>query len=70
MSEHPLRVWRDKNELTQEAVAELIGGVSPMTVSRWERGRLPRKKFWPKIRAVTGLRPSELGGFQELEAAE
>lgn len=60
MNTHPLKVWRDKNELSQEAAAERLQ-VKPMTVSRWERGNhLPNKRQWPVIERVTGITAAEL----------
>jgi len=39
-----------------------------MTYSRWERGKhLPRKKHWPKIKDVTGITPSQLADFLDVE---
>lgn len=64
MSEHPLRIWRDAQDLTQPEAAKLIGGVSAMTVSRWERGRVPQKRYWPKIAAVTGIPAVDLLTFE------
>lgn len=44
-------------------------GVDGMTVSRWERGEsVPRKRFWPKLEAITGLPIGEI--IKTHEAAE
>jgi len=52
---HPLRQYREKEGLSQEALAERLG-VTGMTVYRWETGaRLPRRKDWPKIENETGV---------------
>ena len=71
MTVHPLTEFRESHTpaLSKAALARLIG-VRRATVTRWEDGRTPDKKLWPKIHEVTGLRPSELGGFAHLEAAE
>jgi ribosome-binding protein aMBF1 (putative translation factor) len=60
MEKNPLKAWRDDKQLSQAALADLIG-VKAMTVSRWERGvLLPRKKLWPKIEETTGIVPTQL----------
>lgn len=59
MSEHPLKKFRDEREMTQEALARLIG-VETMTVSRWERGRMPRRAYWGTIHEKTGIDPAKL----------
>lgn len=45
---HPLKTWRQRAGLTQEALAAALG-VSDMAVSRWERGGLPEKEAWQRL---------------------
>lgn len=59
-NDHPLAMFRRERGLTQEALARQIG-VTAMAVSRWERRQqAPRRKLWPQIVAVTGIRPADL----------
>lgn len=67
---HPLRRYREKEGLSQEALAERLG-VTGMTVYRWEAGkRLPREKHWPKIKAVTNITPIEMFRFAKPMSGE
>lgn len=75
-SVHPLAAYRNAQNppLTRAELGQLLG-VSRITVWRWESGkREPDEVLLPRIREVTGLRPSELGGkaaaVARLEAAE
>lgn len=66
-SDHPLAVWRRKQEpvLSQEALGDMIG-VDGMTVSRWERRDTePQKRHWTKIENVTGLSRPQFLGYAE-----
>ncbi len=45
---HPLKIWRQKQGLSQEALADALA-VSDMAVSRWERGGLPEKQAWQRL---------------------
>lgn len=59
---HPLTEFRERHDppLSQTALAQIIG-VSKAAVSRWEnRARFPERKWWPLIKAATGLSPEEL----------
>lgn len=71
MSEnHPLKVWRDGKQLSQEEAGVLVG-VDAMTFSRWERGvHLPRKSLWSAIAKETGISPADLVGHMQTEAAQ
>lgn len=41
------------------------------SITRYEeKGRVPDKSLWPRIRERTGIKPSQLGDFEKLEAAE
>lgn len=69
-SPHPLTAYRKAEEISKAELARRLG-VTRTAVCRWESGvRQPDKRFWPIIRKVTGLRPSEVAGFEALEAAE
>ncbi|WP_093313834.1 helix-turn-helix domain-containing protein [Sphingomonas jatrophae] len=51
---HPLRRWRQANNLTLEAAAAGVG-TSRQVWSDWERGRRrPGPKLMPKLREFTG----------------
>lgn len=65
---HPLRIWREDQGLSQEALGDKLG-VDEMTVSRWERRDTePQKRQWERIEEVTGLSRARFLGF--VEAAE
>jgi len=65
---NPLKEWR--GDRTQEEASKLLD-VDAMTFSRWERGlHLPRKRHWPKIKDVTGIAPSTLADFVDVETEE
>lgn len=68
---HPLRKFRlsQKPVWTQEALGKELG-VTGQTVWRWESGeRQIRRDFLPKIKEITGIRPSTILDF-ELERVE
>ncbi len=66
---HPLRQYREENNLSQEALGEKLG-VTGMTVHRWESGRrLPHMRLWSSIWNETGVRWEEMARFK-YEAAE
>lgn len=69
MDPHPLRAFRDRRKLTQDELARLLG-VATMTVSRWERGRMPWKRYWPVITEKTGVKPSALADYQATQHFE
>lgn len=57
---NPLRIWRDKEELSQKDAAKRLG-VTAMTLSRWERGNhFPHRKHWAAIEEKTGIAASKL----------
>lgn len=57
---HPLKTFRVKQELTQEALGKELG-VSGQTVWRWENGdRQVSRKLISKITKVTGISAREL----------
>lgn len=58
---HPLRQFRKARGLSQEALARELG-VSVLTVYRWERGSMPRRKDWRRIREATGINPEQFVG--------
>jgi transcriptional regulator with XRE-family HTH domain len=72
---HPIRQYRDKRGITQEALARELH-VHPFTVSRWEtRSRQVDKEILPKVSEVTGipageLRPDLLAELQALVGGE
>lgn len=55
---HPLRRFRAERNMSQEALARELG-VSVLTVYRWEKGTMPRRKDWRRIREATGIDPSQ-----------
>lgn len=58
--------------MTQGALAELFD-VAEMTVSRWERGRMPPRRYWPVITEKTGgaVTAAKIAAYEPpLEAAE
>ena len=58
--QHPLKQFRDDNELSQSALGAAVG-VDEMTVSRWERGESqPRRGIWPQLEKVTSLPIGEI----------
>ncbi len=66
---HPLRRYREENELTQEALGERLG-VTGMTIYRWENGsRLPQRSQWATITARTGINPVQFIPFVKTGAA-
>ena len=58
---HPLRQFRKSKGLSQEALARQLN-VSTITVYRWERGTMPRRKDWRRIREATGINPEQFVG--------
>jgi transcriptional regulator with XRE-family HTH domain len=60
---HPLKAYRAANRLTLEGLAKRIG-VRANTVWRWENGRIPDQKEWPKIKATIGIEAEELVRFK------
>lgn len=57
---HPLKAFRQREGLSQEAFAELIG-VDRVTVARWETGqREIGKEHLPVVSAKTGIPRREL----------
>lgn len=61
----PLADRRADLGLTQDQLGEAIG-VGAMTISRWERGAsLPRRRYWPKLSELTGLKIVEIIGADE-----
>lgn len=66
---HPLRNWRERHGLSQQAVADMLK-VDDLTVSRWECGHTePQKRHWDQIERITGMTRSQFLGFLT-EAAE
>lgn len=58
----PIRAFRERNELTQDGLAEKIG-VTAATISRWEQGlRTPRGDDLQKLCDVTGIPAAEILG--------
>jgi transcriptional regulator with XRE-family HTH domain len=57
---HPLAQYRHDKELTQDALANLLG-VTKSAVSRWESGgrKIDLEKV-PAVSAKTGIPPQEL----------
>ena len=55
---HPLRLFRLREGLSQEALARRLN-VATITVYRWEKGTLPRRKDWRRIREATGINPEQ-----------
>jgi transcriptional regulator with XRE-family HTH domain len=59
-SKHPLQAYRERHDLSQEALADLIG-VKAATISRWEqRKRTPRGADLDKISEVTAIPKAEI----------
>lgn len=58
---HPLRQFRKAKGLSQEALARELR-VSVQTVYRWERGTMPHRKDWRRIREATGINPEQFVG--------
>jgi transcriptional regulator with XRE-family HTH domain len=57
---HPLQVYREQRNLTQEALGELLG-VKAATISRWEQGkRSPRSDDLRRISQITGIEPAQM----------
>lgn len=68
-TQHPLARFRAERGISQEDLARMLD-VTVGVVSRWERGlQVPRRKLWPQIVHVTGVRPAELAEAAA-EAAE
>lgn len=65
---HPIKAFRAKREMSLKDLAAEIG-VQPNTIWRWENGRMPRRREWPRINRVTGINPSELAAFSKMEPA-
>lgn len=62
-----LRRFRAEHELSLDGFAKEVG-VSRVTAWRWEeRGRVPPRRYWPRLAKLTGLPASKLFN---LEAAE
>jgi transcriptional regulator with XRE-family HTH domain len=62
---HPLRIWRERNDLSQLELAKKIG-VKEATVSRWEsRDRFPRGKILRRLANLTGISVAELLGVKQ-----
>jgi transcriptional regulator with XRE-family HTH domain len=60
MAEHPLKAFRDRQQLSPQALADLLGVARP-TVIRWENGtRKPDVDKLTDIEAKTGITPGEL----------
>lgn len=60
MEKHPLTDFREREGLSQDDLAKLIG-VSRETITRWENGaRKPDENRLPKIAKETGIQPSIL----------
>jgi transcriptional regulator with XRE-family HTH domain len=53
-----LRSWRLKNEKTQAQLAKILG-VRPQTVSAWERGKGPQRRFFGQIADLLNLPNAE-----------
>ncbi len=65
---HPLRQYREENNLSQEALGVKLG-VTGMTIYRWETGdRLPQRGNWPRITKKTGLDPADFMPFAKSSA--
>lgn len=62
---HPLAKWREKEGLTQEALAEEFG-VKPNTIWRWEhKDRVPRRRDIERLMERTGLTASQVLGMED-----
>jgi transcriptional regulator with XRE-family HTH domain len=60
MKNNPIRAFRERNGLTQEALARKLG-VSSVSLSRWETGnRKVEPSRLPKVCKETGIDPKEL----------
>ena len=60
MDKHPLTDFREREGLSQDDLAKLIG-VSRETITRWENGtRNPDEDKLQKIAKETGIQPSTL----------
>lgn len=60
MDKHPLTDFREREGLSQDDLAKLIG-VTRETVTRWENGsRKPDEERLPKIAKETGIQPGTL----------
>jgi transcriptional regulator with XRE-family HTH domain len=60
MQDHPLKTFREREGLTQDQLAKLVG-VTRETVTRWEnRTRQPDEDKLPRIAKKTGIQPSVL----------
>lgn len=67
-STHPLRIWRSKRGLTQEAAARALGLTEP-TLSRYETGtRNPSLTQAAKLSEKTGIKINKF--VRPREAAE
>lgn len=65
MSKHPLAAYREKEEITQDELADRLE-VAGLTVRRWEEGIvLPQGRVRDRIHSVTGVRFSEFVTFLE-----
>ena len=57
---HPLKTYRDKREITQEALGKELG-VTDVTISRWETGaRKIDDELLPMVSEKTGIPKSKL----------
>jgi transcriptional regulator with XRE-family HTH domain len=60
MDKNPLKDFREREGLSQDDLAKLIG-VTRETITRWENGsRKPDEERLPKIAKETGIQPSTL----------
>ena len=59
-STHPLKAYRDRHDLSQGDLADMLG-VSRVAVTRWESGaRQPDRDLLAKIAEKTGIHPADL----------
>lgn len=57
---HPLKTFREREGLSQEALAAMLGVKRP-SITRWEnRTRLPDADKLSRIKEKTGISPAEL----------
>ena len=66
--QHPIQAYRERNNLTLEAMGDLVG-VSGVTILRWEkRQRTPRGEHLRRLCAVTAIPAADLVGVTESAA--